>query len=871
MNKTVMILSAVSLIFFIQSVSANVLIGNFSVNTQYAPNATITGWVNLSLINVSSNAYITSNSGQNISLRSLLNQQTGFNYSCSTLDCNSSYTATDSGNLYENFSLIAGQPQIFGFLINGNAPLISGGNLLSLNVSSDAGMANAPQLSVDLLNDGFSEWNAYQASSTLGQQSFGCYSDSIRNSQPSYLGSTQYCEKIALPISAEVNIGAQVSGSGSSQFQMSIQNINGSSATGNCLVTATGSGQISCIAKNSGSSSNYLIKNSGNFWICIKQAVGTANSYQINSANPANPCGYVGNFAGNYTIDFQIFGQSVLFAPVGSFLFNDSEIANSGYPGNLEQEITNYLQSKYGDKCSSGCLIPIGFNAAQNQNINLSSLNLLIFDSSSGTTAINTLYKIAQTPALINTKGYQSLSLNSAGFSVPSNFGPYSLALNLIDGNTSYPLLSQTVSVAQIPQISSVTPLTTAQNLPTNFTAIVNTFGSNATISQYQWNFGDGSPIQTTSTNSISHTFNQIAVFNLQITISNSQGLNSMSNFSINSVSSKDAVNQVLSQDLQNLATLQNFAGNFSGFTQSAIKKLLNLDSISTQLQNLQIKNNSATSDTDYANIMKALLLINLTQNIRQSSSAVSVPFIPSGETINLDALERVGGSTYNSSRKSDYVNSILTWDLNNVSMTIDYTEFSAVNGASVTPIIDVFKLNFVGNHPENKVYLFIPALNQIYFDKNYTLLGSYYSVPLTGTAQTVQFATAQSYLPIDLPVFIAPSLDQVSIPEQSPPVNEASRMMIFGLILGGIVIVGIAAYILIGKWYQRKYESYLFKDRNDLYNIINYVHASKIKGLKEIEIERNLRKSKWTSEQISYVLKRYAGKKVGVPGFKKK
>jgi hypothetical protein len=90
-------------------------------------------------------------------------------------------------------------------------------------------------------------------------------------------------------------------------------------------------------------------------------------------------------------------------------------------------------------------------------------------------------------------------------------------------------------------------------------------------------------------------------------------------------------------------------------------------------------------------------------------------------------------------------------------------------------------------------------------------------------------------------------------------------------VVIGTIAVIGVVSYILIGKWYQRRYESYLFKDRNDLYNIINYIHASKNKGLKGIEIEKNLRKSKWTAEQISYVMKRYAGKKVGILGFKKK
>lgn len=886
MNKAVIILSAISLILLFQFVSAQVTIANFSINSQYFPNATITGWINLSMNGVSSNAYILSSLGQNISLRSLLNLQAPtFNYSCSTSDCNSSYTVTDTGSPYENFTLNAGQSQVFGFLITGSSPSISQGNIFSLNVASDVGLEPTPQLSVDMLNDGIPEWNAYQPSSTVNQQSYGCYSDSIRNSNPSYLTSTPYCEEIPIPISAQVNIGANVIGSGTAQFQMTIQNANGSSVVGSCSASASGTQPVSCVATNTGGATNYIIKSNGNFWVCIKQTSGASNGYQINTANPANPanpCGFVmpasGTFNGNYTIDFQIFGQSVLFAPVGSFSFNDTEIANSGYlvtnSNNLEKEIIQYLQNKYRDKCSNGCTIPISFNAAQAQDINLTNFNLLVTDPTYGTTAINSLYNVAQTPATFTTSGYQSLSLNNAGLYVPNILGNSTFTLTLNDGSNSYNLLSQPISIGQVPQITSVTTSSgstvTATVITTNLIATINQFNSNATISQYLWNFGDGSPTQTTTNNTVFHNYTSVGVFTLQLTISNSQGLSSTGNFTITALAPKDAVNQALIQDLQSVKNIQGSIANYPTFTQNAISQLLNLNNVSVLLQNLQYKNNSISPD--YGSIMQALLQINLPQNVQQTSSAPGVPFVPSNSTINLDAVERIGGGTYDATRANDYINSILAWELNNISMTIDYSEFSGIYGNNTYPILDIANLNFVGNNPTNKVYLFIPNLNSIYFGNSTStsLVGNYYYVLLTGLTQTVQFATTQSFSPIQLPIFISPSLDQISLPQQTST-STTNKMLILGLILGAIAVVGIGTYILIGKWYQRRYESFLFKDRNDLYNIINYVHSSKNKGMKEADIEKNLRKSKWTGEQIDYVMKRYAGQKVGIPGFKRK
>ena len=65
--------------------------------------------------------------------------------------------------------------------------------------------------------------------------------------------------------------------------------------------------------------------------------------------------------------------------------------------------------------------------------------------------------------------------------------------------------------------------------------------------------------------------------------------------------------------------------------------------------------------------------------------------------------------------------------------------------------------------------------------------------------------------------------------------------------------------------WYRKKYETYLFKNKNDLFNIMHYVNSSKKKGLSESEIEKSLRKSKWGNEQVNYAMKKYSGKRTGM------
>jgi hypothetical protein len=868
MNKKAVILSAIFFIFCIQFIIADVSVKNASIGTQYAPNAAVTGWINLNLADISSNAYIKTGSGQNISLIDLIKKQSGFNYSCTTSDCNSSYSVSGSGADSKQLSLSSGESQIFGFVISGTAPVVQQATF-SLNITSDAALSNFPQLFIDLLNDNSPDWNSYLSSGTFTGQNFGCYSTNSYESQgslTSYIGSTQYCETISFEVSPQVSIGAYISGSGVSTMQMSIRDKNSAYAAGTCTIQTSGSGEISCIPKVN--NQNYSIKNSGDFFVCIKQTSGTSNSYQINRES-TSPCGFVGDYLGAYTVDYRIFGKSGQFAPLGNFLLNDTSVANAGYSGNLESKISGYLFGKYGNNCTKECVIPISLNAKQTQSINLDNFRLLVNDPLTvGTYESTLLYDLEKTFALINTAGYQTLSLNNANISVPGEFGNHTFVLTLIDGNKSYALLSKKINVEKIPQIVSVIPATAAGALPTEFTANINTFGSNATVIQYKWDFGDGSAVQTTTAKTISHTYNQLGTFNLKITIINSQGFSSAAEFSISVVSPKDAVNEILNQNLENAASIETQLGIYPKFAQDAMKQTLNLDSAKTKLQDLQASSSIATTDEQYLAIMKELVQINLPDRIEQTYNAPSAPFFPIGENINLDALKTIGGGDYESARGNEYINSIVLWNLNNVKLTtIDYSEFSGIYGETVTPLLDIVKLN-IGGVATGNAYLIIPKMDNIYLDKNYSQSGDYYYVPLSGNSQTVQFATSESLSPINLPVFIAPSLNQISLPEQE---SAGNRMLIFGIVMGSVILAGIIAYILVGKWYQRKYESYLFKDRNDLYNIINYIHKSKSKDVKEDEIEKNLRKAKWNSEQIKYVMKRYAGKRIGIPGFLRK
>jgi hypothetical protein len=77
-----------------------------------------------------------------------------------------------------------------------------------------------------------------------------------------------------------------------------------------------------------------------------------------------------------------------------------------------------------------------------------------------------------------------------------------------------------------------------------------------------------------------------------------------------------------------------------------------------------------------------------------------------------------------------------------------------------------------------------------------------------------------------------------------------------------------MVAYYFIGKWYDEKYERKLFPNRNDVFNLINYIARSKKNGVPESKIKKNLLNSKWSNEQVRFILRKYLGKNTGMYAF---
>jgi hypothetical protein len=86
------------------------------------------------------------------------------------------------------------------------------------------------------------------------------------------------------------------------------------------------------------------------------------------------------------------------------------------------------------------------------------------------------------------------------------------------------------------------------------------------------------------------------------------------------------------------------------------------------------------------------------------------------------------------------------------------------------------------------------------------------------------------------------------------------------------LLFVSLVVYIILQEWYKRYYESRLFKDKNQLFNLINFMNNSYNQGIKKSEIISKLKDIEWENGQLNYAWNKFQGKRTGmweIPLFK--
>jgi len=109
---------------------------------------------------------------------------------------------------------------------------------------------------------------------------------------------------------------------------------------------------------------------------------------------------------------------------------------------------------------------------------------------------------------------------------------------------------------------------------------------------------------------------------------------------------------------------------------------------------------------------------------------------------------------------------------------------------------------------------------------------------------------------------------------ENSNNCSDCKKSWFWTAIFWIVILLAIAfvAYIILQEWYKRHYESSLFKDKNQLFNIINYMNNCELHQVTKPEIYKQLRGMQWRDEQIFYAWNKLHGLRTGmweIPLFK--
>ena len=839
------------IVFLIGFLSASFEVGNLSHNLTeiYGPRQNIQGWINVSFSGELTNSIIEDSRGNSIELLDLLNLTT-YDYDCSPLDCGSDYSASNA-QTSKTFVLNSGESVIAGLFFESTLSYI---NSIKFSLTGTSSESQLSQIAVDVLDDGSTEIINYKEGSTYGAENYGCFQGT--HSTTTYLlGSGQYCQKIEIAQTPSLDVGAWIknnSGGRADEVTLELFDSEGDLA-GSCYLE----GSISASGGYYRCSIDYLIKETDDYYVCIYSDEG----FSIKGYADSDGCGFYGyppeddfNFA------YSIFVKPKYFAGVGTLEINNS-LQGDGFFSDI---VEDYIYDKYGDlDCSTGCVVPIKISSfVDGQSITIKNLEAN-YVSSGGVTTSNNFYDVSESPAKINS-GFGKLYIDGGDFEAPSSTGDFDFILS----SNGVEILNIELSVEDIPVVESLSPTKTASALPTEFEIEIDGDGN---VSEITWEFGDNST-ETTTSPKVIHTYSSIGIYTMKVTLEDDNGMQSSKTFSISVGSPEEIIEEMLGEKTENLENILLSIEDFNNFQKQRLEEILDLENSQTELERIDLEYYSDDNRTEdeLNSFLTDLLAIEIPEYIVKGTSADDLIFYPESAYINLDVLKAIGEGDYEYAQEDSYAQAIISWNQINLNTKISFEDIYASYNGVESNLLTTYEVSISEREDVGEFYFIVDNLDDLVFDSyGGTQEGDYTYLTFTGS-NTFLFSTSEEIEFSDLPVFISPAiskLDLTNIEVIDGGNEKTKKWLFFGLAIVLLILIAGGVYFALHNWYKKKYENYLFKDKNNLYNLINYIHVSEKKGMSKEEIIKNLKKAKWTNEQINYVMRKYSGKGTGMPG----
>ena len=839
------------------------------VSSSYSLGEKIKGFVNISLENKTTNSKFEDTFGNSISLIDVLKKRS-YNYSCNPINCETGYTTSGNEESQKVMGVVG--DKFIGIKLNGANLHVSSA---SLGVSSNSGSSCSSQLSLDVLDDGEINWeNPKYTSETCGSElKSGCYTSF--NEWASIDNGEFYCEQINLPKSPAFEIKTKLKYSGSSfnsgDIKAWIWN-NGFKTECNLTQPTASGSDVSC-------TSQYSNKKAGNSYVCVKKSAGSG--YQLNYRTIGSFCGAPGipSSSTQHVADYNILVSAKKYDTLGNFNLDEQIYSKHNDGDSLTQALDIYINDNYNRNCANGCVIPIKLSGIS-QDVTVNNINIqYTSDGAPGGASKTSIFEISKAPATISSE-FIKIDLSDLSFRVPNQNGEKNFVLNL-DGSK---IIESKINVTgeRKLQILQIYPVTIAVAQPTIFTLFVESDANNTGV-EYKWNFGDNSGDKTSTTNKIRYTYSALGNYTISIkAIEKGQEIDSKS-FVVNAISPKDAINETLIEYKKRLQLVTNQANNLSTSYQPLLREITDLQEVNSEISSIeteyrQLLNKGDTSDAEYVTLMKSLAAFNMPISI-QNRQVTTIPFIDDPQNIDLQEItDLFFDEDYIREYEDEYKSALLSWYFSNLDVTIEHKIISVYFTNSIEDIVSEFKVKI---DPKSALgydgyFVIKEDSSNLIFNENYDKEEKF---GLTGlrinldNPQIVIFSVKGGVDAFDLPMYISPPLKELNVdtnPSVPQPKGFKWGRFIFGIFV--LLIIALAIYIFLQEWYKHNYEIHLFKDKSELYNLMNFIQNARKQGLNDNDIRKKLKSSKWSGEQINYAINKLDGKRVGmweIPVFK--
>ena len=298
----------------------------------------------------------------------------------------------------------------------------------------------------------------------------------------------------------------------------------------------------------------------------------------------------------------------------------------------------------------------------------------------------------------------------------------------------------------------------------------------------------------------------------------------------------------------------------------SILNEFLNITHLEDELKKVETQYENASTNEEYIQVLENLSSIMIPEEISETISTNQITFYPDNSIIDLYFLENTFGGDYEDNEEG-YLNSIQLWNRENLTTKMKYNEILINYGFEGELILGIFQFEFDKRNMQTDAYFIVEEMEDLKFKEDYSEKeeAEYFYINLRDISNKITFSTTEDVDFLNVPAFISPALKDLmpSTIDYDSWQDKSLKWILFGLIIFLLLLVAVIVYIMLQIWYKRKYENYLFKNRNNLYNIMTYIQNSKKKEIKREEIIRNLKKAGWKGEQINYALRKYEGKKI--------